>query len=162
MSSEATVGYSIKTTLHSDSFFFFFANSPEGKKFRSRPELVAHLEETKLDFTIENFSFKYKPSSGSMVNTSKVIPTVKPRKRPMLSKTDEAKLKRKRTKAPNNQVPIKGPRRVLQPSVSKKDKASRSQAFQKLLVKMNFLKPGERQMTSSESESDDDFDDGMV
>lgn len=129
---------------------------------------MAHIEEAKLDYTIDDFSFRYKTSPGAKIRTPKQTPPAakkaKPMKRPLLEKTEQAKSKRKKTKVPKSRAPAaaRGPRRVLQPDDSKKDKASRSQAFQKLLVKMNFLKPGERQMTSSESESEDDFDGGMV
>lgn len=154
--------------------FDVYIFSPEGRKFRSRPELMAYIEENSLDYTIDDFNFKYKgsPGSSSVVRRTKPTPTKKaktPVKRPLLEKSDSAKSKRrKKSKSSTKRshaAATKGPRRVLQPPPeSKKDKASRSQAFQKLLVKMNFQKPGERLNTSSssESDSDDDFDDGMV
>ncbi|PIK43963.1 putative methyl-CpG-binding domain protein 4 [Apostichopus japonicus] len=103
--------------------------SPEGKKFRSRPELMAHIEEAKLDYTIDDFSFRYKTSPGAKIRTPKQTPPAakkaKPMKRPLLEKTEQAKSKRKKTKVPKSRAPAaaRGPRRVLQPDDSKKDKA---------------------------------------
>ncbi|XP_022102509.1 methyl-CpG-binding domain protein 4-like [Acanthaster planci] len=164
--------------------------SPTGKKFRSRPQLHAYLEETGSSLSIDDFSFKHTGSSATPARFRKLTTPVKlekkkkkttPKKKTVgKSKVQKVTPKRGRprknsaggTKSPGKQAVSKAKKGKQQRKVMKpppdtgSKKASRAQQLQKLLVKINFQKPGDiREMSedeSSEEDSEDDFDPGTT
>lgn len=151
----------------------FLTNSPEGRRFRSRPEVKAYLDTTGSSYTLDDFEFNVKKLSSFTASPAHVkapkekklkekkpkktpvkktpkAPAVKKPKSPKVKAKGDTATKRKRVKeAKSPGRKEKKTRNVLKPP------SSRSQKLQKLLVKINF---GKKQASSEEDSSEDESD----
>ena len=143
--------------------------SPEGKRFRSRPELKAYFERINSLYKVEDFEF----SVHKLKDFTPLAAYVKPaalssaKKSPVKRKSTakepkEKKVKKTPTKKAKGDAPVKRGRKPktkeMMRSPGRKEKKvrnvlkppnARSQKLQKLLVKINF---GKKAQASSEED----------